>query len=140
MLILLERPPAEHCASISAESITLYINYKRDKWKGEELKRSDGTLQLDIFDAPVLCLGGWSAPHNAAQMITAVNALHKAKDITGPYAELCKDCVDAVATSAPGCSRHLYNPRTSRVGDPSKSRIVSDALKSNQKGSCCFID
>lgn len=133
MLILLKRPPVAHCCSIDVESITLYIDYKREKWKGKSLLKSDGTVQLDVFGDSVLCFGGWKTPHNAAQLITAVNALHKAKDLNGPYSDICDRCVLAVSNGEPGCQYHLYSPKTFRTGDPSKSRLVTDAVKKNIK-------
>ena len=83
MFILEDRPPMP-CPSMNPEDLKLYVLYKCLP-KGTELTNSSGVPIRNTEGDPITALGGWKAPVNADQMLSAVRVLHEFYGNTGQF-------------------------------------------------------
>jgi len=89
MLMLLDSPPAEFCPSMCPTSILHYINYRNQAMKDTVLLDGDNEPICDVLGEPILVKGGWTAPGNVEQLLSAITTIHIARNQRGDYQDIC---------------------------------------------------
>jgi hypothetical protein len=131
LLILQEDAPRPFCPSISQETISDFIRWKRGN-QDELLTDGNRNPIKDIHGNDIYCENGWKAPKVVKQFKSAVTAIHEVNHQTGPYQDKCAACL-AVGMEGRGCQHHRYNPQLWRIGDPAKALAVKQAYKKSNK-------
>lgn len=134
LLMLQDCAPHPFCPSMSAESITLFIQRKGGE-HGEPLLDASSKPVKDVLGIPVLIDGGWNDPKNVKQFNSALVAIHAANNQREQYEEKCDVCIAMEATGAghQGCHIHRGNPCIWRKGCPKESNTVENAVKRSTK-------
>ncbi len=118
---MLQTNSPDNCPSINANSIALFIKWKRSK-KGTPLLLPNDTVAMDVLGKEVKSIGGWNNPNNVKQFLSAISVIHRANDQRGQYVQKCEACVALNAANntviSPGCRFHLYKPRHWTGGNP----------------------
>jgi hypothetical protein len=81
-LLMLQTNSPDNCPSINANSIALFIKWKRNK-KGTPLLLPNDTVALDVLGKEVKCMGGRNNPNNVKQFLSAISVIHRANDQRG---------------------------------------------------------
>lgn len=138
LLILLEYPPEPFCPSMDPNSIALFINWKRYPAGSPLLEIGNGSVILaDVEGNPIRCQGTWNDPNNVNQLLSAVGAIHEARNQGGAYFNSCEDCIDIYTrlNDKSGCRFHT-TAQLWRRGNPRTAVVVKNTFKqSNIDGS-----
>ncbi len=110
LLPLLKSPPSPHCPSMKADSVHLYIKYKRGE-KDSELLDKHNIIVRGMNGLAILCDGKWKEPNNVTQLLAAIGAIHEARGQFGAYSAKCDDCIRVkLESNQMGCDFHFGTP------------------------------
>ncbi|KAI3646049.1 hypothetical protein MP228_008977 [Amoeboaphelidium protococcarum] len=113
-----DRAPTRFCPSMSINTIASFVYFK-SRQPGLELTDIDGRVVKDVFGRPVLVQGGWKSPVNLNQFISAVGAVHAARNQNGQYQDVCQECVlENQKGQYTGCDVHRPAIQLWRKGNP----------------------
>ena len=140
-LLILQPFANDKCPPLSANVVSNYIKYRREK---------KGTVIEGMFDVitkqPIKAIAGWNDPGNVGQLKTAVMNLHRHMGHGEcSYQTVCDDCLldhqnqSANGRITIGCSRHLYKPRLYRVGNPFTDSECRAAVKKSKKDGETYV-
>ena len=138
LLMLQEFPPTPFCPSMRPETIKKFVVFKRSP-KDTPLVSDDGTPAKDVNGKEMLCSGGWNAPTNVDQFLSAVSAVHSARNQDGPYQDVCTGCVEDDlklrdgSGGLGGCRFHRGQPWLWRRGNPKNSSLIHNLVNKNAK-------
>jgi hypothetical protein len=131
MLILLQ-PMLHGVPAIKVETLEQFMCFKRRKNTEALVSMSNGGMPiLDVFGLPMSCEGGWNQPTKAEQFKSSISILHRVREHTGPYYDVCDECYAKVGTARlVGCDRHSnQGARLFRSGNPTSHESFGNTLK-----------
>ena len=110
LLILSENRVLPRTPSIRKESLEMFILFKT--LKPGTLLKYNGRVVRDVLNKTVRCDGSWDKGKDAMnQFLSAMSALHNAKDNSGPYVDRCENCAELrLEERHRGCIAHPGNP------------------------------
>jgi hypothetical protein len=99
LLMLLDRPPALKCPSVSPHLLVLLVKYKAEHLKGTVLLDHNNQpvtyVRIEGMQGPleqIICVGGWRADSNYMLLKSGMTAIHTAKEEYGDYNKSCDAC------------------------------------------------
>ncbi len=109
--MLLENAPKAYCPSMKPTTVVGFMLWKTGK-KGKHLIDPYGSVVKDVFGQPITCTQMWKDPGNAAQMCSALNAIHCKQKQTGDFEDSCPSCQELPENQRyMGCHRHPGKPQ-----------------------------
>jgi hypothetical protein len=130
-LLMLDDKHSTFCPSMDPVSIAGFIRFKRGV-AGTVLLDAHGKPWKDVFGKVIKCQGGWKDPRNADQLMSAVTAVHEARNQRGPYFGTCEECMHMPADKQHhGCRFHKGSPLLWRKGNPKHSSLIANTLQIN---------